>query len=222
MAEFILIHGACHRAGVWRAVLPALAAKGHFAQAVSLQGATLNEHAAGIVAQSPKGAILVGHSAGGFVAHAAALAAQGHFAGVIYLCAFIPSVGKSVADLRRAAPNDALGPAIRRVDEGYGFDPNISLSLYFNGCPNPAAHAAGLRVDPVRPVQTALPDLPSSFPRAAIICDNDRAISPAYQIHMAAGIALRRHLPCGHAPFFAAPDLLAQSLHDLADMIGRR
>jgi hypothetical protein len=156
------------------------------------------------------------------VAHAAALAAQGHFAGAIYLCAFIPSVGKSVADLRRAAPNDALGPAIRRADEGYEFDPNIALSLFFNGCPNPTAHVAGLRADPVRPVQTALPDLPASFPRAAIICDNDRAISPAYQMHMAAGIALRRHLPCGHAPFFAAPDLLAQSLHDLADMIGRR
>jgi len=221
MAEFILIHGACHRAEVWRAVLPALASLGHAAQAVSLQGATLGDHAAGIIAQSPKGAILVGHSAGGFVAHAAALAAQGHFAGIIYLCAFIPSKGKSVADLRRAAPHDALGPAIRRVGGGYGFDPNMARSLFFNGCPNPAAHAAGLRVDPLQPVQTALPDLPDTFAHAAIICDDDRAISRAYQMHMAAGMP-QRLLPCGHAPFFAAPDLLAQSLHDLADIKGRR
>lgn len=221
MAEFILIHGACHRAGVWRAVLPALASLGHTAQAVSLQGDTTAEHAAGIVASAPKGAVLVGHSAGGFIAHAAALVAQGHFAGVIYLCAFIPSTGKSVADLRRAAPNDALGPAIRRVDGGYGFDPDMAARLFFNGCPDPAAHAAGLRTDPLQPVQTALPDLPAPFLRAAIICDDDRAISPAYQMHMAAGLPLR-HLPCGHAPFFAAPDLLAQSLHDMADMFGRR
>jgi pimeloyl-ACP methyl ester carboxylesterase len=222
MADFVLIHGACHRAGVWRAVLPVLASFGHAAHAVSLQGNTMAEHAAGIVASAPKGAILVGHSAGGFIAHAAALAARGRFAGVIYLCAFIPSADKSVADLRRAAPHDALGPAIRRVDGGYGFNPDMALGLFFNGCRDPAAHLAGLRTDPMQPVQTALPDLPPSLPRAAIICDDDRAISPAYQMLMAAGIALRRHLPCGHAPFFAAPDLLAQSLHDLADMIGRR
>jgi pimeloyl-ACP methyl ester carboxylesterase len=221
MADFVLIHGACNRAGVWRAVLPALAAKGHRAQAISLQGDTMAEHAAGIVASAPKGAILVGHSAGGFIAHAAALAAQGHFAGVIYLCAFIPSAGKSVADLRRAAPNDTLGPTIRRVDGGYGFDPDMALGLFFNGCPDAIAHVAGLRTDPLQPVQTALPALPAPFPRAAIICDDDRAIAPAYQMHMAAGIPLR-HLPCGHAPFFAAPDLLAQSLHDVADMFGRR
>lgn len=221
MAEFILIHGACHRAGVWRAVLPTLASLGHTAQAVSLQGDTMVEHAAAIVASAPKGAILVGHSAGGFIAHAAALAAQGHFAGIIYLCAFIPSASKSVADLRRAAPNDALGPAIRRVDGGYGFVPDMALGLFFNGCPDSAAHIAGLRADPLQPVQTALHDLPAPFPRAAIICDDDRAIAPAYQMHMAAGLPLR-HLPCGHAPFFAAPDLLAQSLHDMADMFGRR
>ena len=222
MADFVLIHGACHRAGVWRAVLPALASLGHTAQAASLQGDTLADHAAGIVASAPRGAILVGHSAGGFVAHAAALAAQGHFAGIIYLCAFIPSAGKSVADLRRAAPNDTLGPAIRRNAETYEFAPDAAARLFFNGCPDTTAHVAGLRADPIAPVQTALPALPAAFARAAIICDDDRAIAPAYQMHMAAGIALRRHLPCGHAPFFAVPDLLAQSLHDLADMFGRR
>lgn len=222
MAKFVLIHGACHRSGVWRAVMPALAARGHSAQAVSLQGATLNDHAAGIVAQSPKGAILVGHSAGGFVAHAAALAAPQIFGGIIYLCAFIPTGDWTVADLRRAAPQDALGPAIRRNATTYEFDPDAAERLFFNGCPDPTAHVAGLRADPIVPVQTALLALPAAFARAAIICDDDRAISPAYQMHMAAGIALRRHLPCGHAPFFAAPDLLAQSLHDLADIIGRR
>ncbi len=221
MAEFILIHGACHRAGVWRAVLPALSALGHSAQAVSLAGDTLHDQAAGIVAHAPKGAILVGHSAGGFVAHAAALAAPTHVAGIIYLCAFIPNAGKSVADLRRAAPKDALGPAIRRMEGGYEFDTNMALSLFFNGCPNPVAHAAGLRPDPLSPVQTALPDLPATFPRAAIICNDDRAISSTYQAQMAGGMPLR-HLPCGHAPFYAAPTLLAQTLHDLADIIRRR
>ncbi len=222
MAEFILIHGACHRAGVWKAVLPVLAALGHAAQAVTLQGDTLAAQAGGIVASAPEGAILVGHSAGGFVAHAAAAASPNHFAGLIYLCAFVPQPQKSVADLRRAAPKDGLGPAILRANGGYGFDPNMALSLFFNGCPNPNHHAAGLRIDPVQPTQVALPDLPASLPRAAIICDDDRAIAPAYQMQMAAGLPMR-HMPCGHAPFFAAPETLAQTLHDLAiEMVADR
>jgi pimeloyl-ACP methyl ester carboxylesterase len=221
MADLVLIHGACHRAGVWQAVLPHLAQLGHKGVAISLTGATLQGNADAIVAASPKGAVLVGHSAGGFAAHAAALAAPHHFAGLIYLCAFIPSHGQSVADLRRAAPDDRLGPAIRRHGALYDFDPNMALSLFFNGCPNPADHAATLRADPIAPMQAPLPDLPAALPRAAIICDDDRAIAPAYQAHMARGIAPIAHLPCGHAPFFAAPAQLAQTLHDLAAQLRR-
>ena len=221
MVDFVLIHGACHRAGVWKAVLPHLARLGHHGIALSLAGETLDGNAQAVLAASPKGAILVGHSAGGFAAHAAALAAPYHFAGLIYLCAFIPQPQKSVADLRRAAPNDALGPAIRRDSALYDFDPNMAVSLFFDGCPNPAAHAAALRPDPTAPVQTPLPDMPETVPRAAIICDSDRAIAPTYQAHMAAGLA-QRHIPCGHAPFYSAPDLLAQTLHDLATDLRRR
>ena len=220
MADFVLIHGACHRAGVWKAVLPALSKLGHNALAVSLVGETMDAIAQEIVQASPKGAILVGHSAGGFFAHAAALAAPNHFAGLIYLCAFVPQPQKSVADLRRAAPRDALGLAIRRDGMQYDFDPNSSLSLFFNGCPNPTAHAAALRPDPIAPMQTTLSDLPTTFPRAAIICDDDRAIAPSYQAQMAAGIP-QLHIPCGHAPFYSAPDLLAQTLHDLATKMRR-
>jgi pimeloyl-ACP methyl ester carboxylesterase len=221
MADFVLIHGACHRAGVWKAVLPHLARLGHQGIAGSLAGETLEGNAQAILAASPKGAILVGHSAGGFAAHAAALAAPDHVAGLIYLCAFIPQPQESVADLRRAAPNDALGPAIRRHGTRYDFDPNMAVSLFFNGCPNPSAHANALRPDPIAPAQTALPDLPAPFPRAAIICDDDRAIAPAYQAHMAAGLP-QRHIPCGHAPFYSAPEVLAQTLHDLATDLRRR
>lgn len=222
MAEFVLIHGAAHRAGVWKAVMPYLSALGHSAMAISLSGNTLDDHARAIRAHSMQGALLVGHSAGGFAAHAAAVAFPGYFSGLIYLCAFIPSAGNSVADLRRAAPKDALGPALRRIGAGYGFDSDQAADLFYHDCPNPAACADALRTDPVGPVQTALPPLPAHLPRATIICDADRAIDAAYQLQMAADIPMRVHLPCGHSPFFAVPELLAQTLHDLADILGRR
>lgn len=221
MTDLTLIHGACHRAGIWRAVLSPLTVLGNRTQSVSVLGDTMADNAAAIIEASPKGTVLVGHSAGGFAAHAAALAAPDHFAGLIYLCAFIPQPLKTVADLRRAAPQDALGPAIRRHGARYDFDPQTAIHLFFHDCPNPAAHAAGLRSDPIAPMQSALPDLPASVPRGAIICDNDRAIAPAYQAHMAKGIAMKSHLPCGHAPFFAAPNLLAQTLHEMATRLRR-
>jgi pimeloyl-ACP methyl ester carboxylesterase len=222
MAEFVLIHGACHRAGVWKAVLPALSALGHSAKAISLVGDTLDDHARQIVAASPAGAILLGHSAGGFSAHAAALAQADHFGGLIYLCAFIPSTGQSVQDLRRAAPNDQLGPAIRTEHGRYHFDLGLAANLFFHDCPTPQTHAAALRSDPIAPTQIPLAPLPAAFPRAAIICDHDRAITRAYQEHMAQDVPLQAHLPCGHAPFYAAPALLAQTMHDLATQMRRR
>lgn len=216
MADFILIAGACHRAGVWRDVLAPLAALGHSAKAISLHGDSMAQYGQAILAASPKGAVLVGHSAGGFAAHSAALADPDYVGGVMYLCAFIPQHRQSVAALRRAAPQDALGPAIRRHGAQYSFDPDAAQRLFFHDCPNPAAHVAGLRPDPIAPMQTALPDLPNSVPRAAILCEQDRAIDVAYQAQMAAAIPNQARLPCGHAPFFAMPDILAQQLDILA------
>lgn len=221
MADFILIAGACHRAGVWRDVLAPLAALGHSAQAMSLHGDSLAQNVQAILAACPMGAFLVGHSAGGFVAHGAALAQPDHVGGVIYLCAFIPQHSQSVATLRRAAPQDAIGPAIRRYGAHYGFDPDAAQPLFFHDCPNPAAHVAGLQLDPIAPMQSALPDLPNCVPRAAILCENDRAIDIAYQAQMAADIQIQARLPCGHAPFFAMPDLLAQQLDNLATKLRR-
>ncbi len=221
MSEIVLIHGACHRAASWRATLAALAQRGHGARAVSLVGGTLADHAAQIIADIPKGAVLVGHSAGGFAAHAAALAMPDQIAGLIYLCAFIPSAGKSVADLRRAAPEDRLGPAIRRTGARYTFDPDLARNLFYNDCADAGDLATRLTPDPLPPVQSALPDLPAGFPRAAIICDDDRAILPGYQLTMAQDIVLRAHLPCGHAPFYAAPEMLADCLIALATKLRR-
>ena len=71
-------------------------------------------------------------------------------------------------------------------------------------------------------METALADVMAAeaLPRGYISCLNDRAIPPAFQAHMARGIALQNALPCGHSPFLAMPELLAEAITDLIRRFG--
>ena len=209
MANFLLAHGACHRAWAWAEVIPALQGLDHQAWAVDLIGDTLDANAQIILDKLNGPTVLVGHSAGGFAITAAALRDQTAIQGLIYLCAYIPQIGKSVAQMRREGPSQPLTRAFK-IDtdrQSYGFDPDLVQDLFFHDCPRNVT----LSRDPIAPMETPLSALPE-LARAAIICVHDRAIPPAYQAEMAKGIDLRAELPCGHAPFFALPDKLAKTL----------
>ena len=215
MFEFLLVHGACHRSWVWAQVIPALQALGHGARAVDLTGQTLADYA-DVITDAVRGpTILVGHSAGGF---AITMARSPQIIGRIYLCAYIPQIGLSVAQMRRAGPNPPL--PFRRSDDGqsYGFESDLARPVFFHDVP-PGAERP-LCDDPIAPMETALDDLPQG-PRAAIICTDDRAIPATYQRQMAAGIAIQADLPSGHAPFLSIPGALAACLVDLATRMRR-
>jgi hypothetical protein len=55
--------------------------------------------------------------------------------------------------------------------------------------------------------------------RHYILCEEDRAIPPEYQAHMARGFRARdvHRLPTSHSPFFSAPGLLARVLDGIAE-----
>jgi pimeloyl-ACP methyl ester carboxylesterase len=224
MSEFLLIHGACHGAWAWDQVIPALAALGHSARAIDLPGrnaaSTLAEQAQAVVAALHRPTILVGHSAGGFVITAAAEAAPHLVTGLIYVCAYVPQPGRSLAQMRRAAPSEPLKGAFRVAADRrtYGFDPELAPALFFHDCPDSAAATARLCPEALAPMETALPatSRAENLPRAYIRCLDDRAIPPEYQTEMAQGISRQITLPCGHSPFLAMPELLAQSLSQLA------
>lgn len=221
MAEFLLIHGAGHGAWAWETVIPALTALGHSARAIDLPGrggtgTTLAAQAEAIVGALRGPTVLVGHSAGGFAITAAALASA-QVTRLIYVCAFIPQPGRSIADLRRACPEIGLRGSYRiSADrQNFAFDPEKAKSLFFHDCPHPAAAAARMCAEPVAPQETALERLPD-VRRAAIFCSKDRAIPLAYQQKMAEGISARRELPSGHSPFLSMPGALAGALDGLS------
>ncbi len=217
MSEVLLIHGACFGAWCWQAVIAELAQLGVGARALDLPGrearASLADQAEAIVQTLERPAILVGHSAGGFAITAAAQKSP-LVTGLIYVAAYVPVAGMSLAQMRRAGPSQPMAGAFK-VDRAaglFGFDPTRTRALFFHDCEDASAR---LCRQAIAPMEQGLDEVALGLPRAAIICSADRAIPPEYQRHMAAGLE-QREMACGHAPFLAQPRALAAMIAELA------
>jgi pimeloyl-ACP methyl ester carboxylesterase len=233
MSDLLLVHGTCHGAWCFDRLLPELAAQGISARAMDLPGrdgspTTLDDYARAILAAAAPGTIPVGHSAAGYAITAAAEADPARFRGLIYLCAYLPAPGKSLADMRRAGPSQPLLPAIRMAGDRQSFtiDPRLARTAFYQDCPDEIAAEALSRLcpQPVLPQETPLwPDAAPGLPRHYIICDNDRTIPPDYQRQMASALPAdcRHVLPSGHSPFLSMPEKLAALLAQICDLLDR-
>lgn len=232
MARFLLIHGSSHGAWCWRDVLPLLAAAGHEARALDLPSngddptppgeVTLDSYAEAIVAAMEGPTVLVGHSMGGYPITAATERAPEKVAALVYVCAYVPVAGMSMADMRRAGPRQLLTDAIQVSPDRVTMtiDPAKAAAKFYQDCPQAIADYAVPRLcpQPIAPQEAALPSTAraETLPRHYILCEDDRTIPPEYQESMSAGLPTHR-LPCGHSPFFAMPDRLAAILNSIAD-----
>ena len=234
MARFLLIHGAAHGAWCWRDTIPALQALGHDANAIDLPGhgadttplaeVTLDSYADAILEALDAPAIVVGHSMGGYPISLAAERAPDRIARLVYLCAYVPWPGLSLAQMRREAPTQPLVPAIRRNDDGVSmhFDPAMVPDLFYHDCTDEAVAfaLAHLCDQPLAPMQTpaTLGDAYASVPRSYVVCERDGAIPPVFQQRMAADFAPedRHALPTSHSPFLSASEALARLLDRIA------
>ena len=225
MTEVLLVHGSCHGAWCWHRVLPELAALGIPARAIDLPGhggppaaaPALQDYAEAILAALTGPALLVGHSAGGYAITAAAETDPSRIRGLAYLCAYAPAAGRSLAEMRRAGPGQPLAPAIRLSPDRSHFtiDPARTEDLFYHDCPQEDRTLATrlLCPEPVAPQETPLGLSANSqdLPRFYIACTEDRTIPPGYQAQMALSVPRENRftLPCGHSPFFAAPEATA-------------
>lgn len=228
MADFLLIHGSGHGAWSWRDVLPRLEGRGHTARAIDLPGlgadptppgdVTLASTVDAIGAALGRKTVLVGHSLGGVTVTQAAEAFADRIARLVYVTAWVPGNGQSAGDLRRALASPALQAATRVSDDRAttSFDPDAVEALLYHDCPAEAVAfaMAHLRPQPIGPARTAvaLSSRAASVPRSYIRCLDDRAIPAAAQLALSEGWHDVHDLACGHSPFFAAPDKLAEIL----------
>jgi pimeloyl-ACP methyl ester carboxylesterase len=233
---FVLIHGAYHGGWCWDAIADLLCKDGHHVATPDLPGhghhpgwladQTMPNYVdciAALLDATPSKATLVGHSMGGAIATAAASARPDKVKQIIYLTAYIPIEGESVGDVVKTDP--ASHVQVDRVDvEGLGV---VSLKTgtladaFYNDADTRMLAFAEDRVQ----LQSPIPfrhkfDLndPIPIPKAAIICTQDRAISPDHQRMMATRANCNPivDLEAGHSPFVTQPEKLATLIKDLS------
>jgi pimeloyl-ACP methyl ester carboxylesterase len=240
MATFVLVHGACHGAWCWSKVVPKLEALGHRAVAIDLPG--LGEDATPVadvtfedtidrvvaaVENEAEPVILVGHSLGGVSISATAERVPDRIRLLVYLSAFLPRDGDSVNAIYESPdwPQETPAPPPIRSADGLSIShtPEGARQRFFQDCSDEDVAFAVARLKPqplvmrTTPVRVS-PERFGRVPRAYIQCLDDNAAPLARQRKMVAlspcdNVA---ELPTGHSPFFAAPDLLAKTLSDMA------
>lgn len=146
MSDILLVHGAAHGAWCWHRVLPLLRAMGHAARAIDLPAhgddptdpseVTLDLYADAILQATQGPTILVGHSMGGFPITAAAQRAPERFAALVYLCAYLPVAGQTLAEMRRTGPSQPLAGSFILDDSRttFTFDPARAPALFYHDC----------------------------------------------------------------------------------------
>jgi pimeloyl-ACP methyl ester carboxylesterase len=125
-ATFVLVPGAWHGAWCYRRVAKLLTARGHEVYALTLTGLADRSHLASdavnmtthikdvanfVKWEGLSGIVLVGHSYGGLVITGAAEEIGPDVASIVYLDAFIPENGQSMADIvKRPLPTTGFAP----------------------------------------------------------------------------------------------------------------
>jgi pimeloyl-ACP methyl ester carboxylesterase len=235
MSDILLVHGSCHGAWCWRDLVPALTALGHTVRAIDLpshgqdataiQDVTLDRCGQAVVDALGDSTIVVGHSWGGYpIARAADLAPK-KIKRLVFLCAYAPWDGHSLADMRRAAPRQPSLDAVIKSDYGlsYTIDPAKTRRVFYHDCLAGTEDFANghLCPQPILPQETPI-TLGAGYdttPKSYIRCNNDQTIPPEFQRTMTENWPQSDvyELDTGHSPFLAAPEALAALLQQIID-----
>lgn len=239
MSTLILVHGSWHGAWCWFRVIPRLQRLGHRVLApdlpghgrdrTPLQGLRLGDYVEAIVRvvqAEPQPVVLVGHSMAGMLIAQVAEQVPEHLRRLVYVAAFMPRDGDSLTSLSAGDP-DSLVTRSTIIDE-QGLTARIrdeSLrEVFYHDCTDEDVALACRLVspEPLPPLTECVnlsPRRAGRVPAAYIECRQDRAlILPLQQaMHEAAGCQRIAALETGHSPFFAAPDELADRLHQLSE-----
>ena len=168
--------------------------------------------------------ILVGHSLGGVTISQLAEARRRKIKALVYVCALLPTSGKSGRDMTSLEP-DTLFRLSRQVSpdgKTYTFARDKLPSLFYADVSPEDRYKAMQRL---RPQPLAISTTPltlteerfGSVPRWYIECIHDNAIRIALQRTMAKETPCKvLRLECGHSPFFSNPEELVEYLEMIA------
>lgn len=227
MATFALVHGGWHGAWCWELLTPLLEQGGHDVVAMDLPcddgSADLTKYA-GVVYDALEGrgddVVLVGHSMGGLTIPL--VAARRPALHLVYLCAVVPKIGRSLMDQVVEDPDMSTLSYLAALSEDADnrqswVDLELTRSHLYADCDDAAADAAIERLRPqaVYPMHleyplAELPPVPSTY----IVCRDDRMLTNSWSKRVAKDRlgAQLIELPGSHSPFLSRPRELAEVL----------
>ena len=237
MATFLLVHGACTGGWIWEKVAPLLEANGHKVCAPDMPGlgkddtppanvtlADNVEKVSRLLDKMEDQVVLVGHSLGGITISAVAEARRRKLKALVYLCALLPTSGKTGKDLTSLEPDTMFRLSRQVSPDGltYTFAPDKLPALFYADV-SPEDRYKGM--ERLRPQPLSISTTPvtlteeryGSVPRWYIECTQDNAIRIARQRAMVKAIPCKvLTIECGHTPFYSAPEELAEHLETIA------
>jgi pimeloyl-ACP methyl ester carboxylesterase len=232
MTTFALVHGSWVGAWCWELLTPLLQEAGHDVVTMDLpcnDGSASFETYADVVCTSLDGwaedIVLVGHSlAGNTIPLVAARRPVRH---LVYLCAVIPNIGRSMVDQWRDEPmlNPDYVKGLSKLDaqnRTTWVDLKLARALLFADCDEPPAMAALNRLGPQARYPSTVPFPLAEFPSVrctAVVCSDDQFVYPdclrqVARDRLGADIV---ELPGSHSPFLSRPSALAEVLLRIAD-----
>lgn len=226
----VLVHGAFADASSWDEVVRRLESEGYdvIAPANPLRGLTNDSTYIASVLRSIKGPIvLAGHSYGGAVISDAA-AGNPHVKALVYVSAFMPDRGETLAALGAKFPSTQLGNAQRTVPyrdaTGSGVDVYIRDSSFRNvfAADLPAAQvrlmAAGQRpIATTAFTQAATGAAWRTVPSWALVATEDHAINPALERYEAERAGSRTvEVDSSHVAMLSHPDVVTRLIREAA------
>lgn len=233
MTTFALVHGAWHGAWCWERLTPLLRRAGHDVVTMDLpceNGAATFDTYADVVCAALNGrdddVVLVGHSYNGNTIPL--VAARRPVRHLVYLCAMVPDIGRSVFDqmsdelemLNPVAYEQGLSVPDDQLRQVWT-DLDIACAMFYGDCDETTIGAALARLRPQSAYPAILPCSLAEFPTVKatyIVCNEDQILRPAWSRQTARerlGAELIE-LPGDHSPFYSRPSVLADVLLGLA------
>lgn len=221
----VLVHGAFVDGAGWQAVHALLSARGYEVLVVQNPGISLSGDVAAterVIGLARHPVILVGHSYGGAVITEAG--AHGAVRALVYLAAFVPDEGESVAVLNEhpAAPGEAKAPVLppqggylmvdpAQFAAAFGADVDAATTRFMADAQVPW----GLDAATAKISHTAWRNKPAHY----LVTLNDRMIPPSAQQRMARWAGARiGEIDSSHAVMLSRPAEVAAFIDGAARM----
>lgn len=223
MKNIVLVHGAWADGSGWQAIHDILRARGYSVSVVQIPLSSLAADVAAVdrvLARQDGAALLVGHSYGGVVITEAGNAPN--VAGLVYVAAFAPDVGESVASMTEGGEPPPLQPS---ADGFLFFNPVLFPQVFAHDLPG--GHGAFLAAAQHAPAGATFGATVSApawklRPSWYVLATEDRIIPPPSQRQMAVRAnAVVTEVRGSHAVYMSQPQAVADVIDAAARAAGQ-